>query len=184
MKLTKEFTSVQVNGIEKLGKDNKLVKVDIKNSDINNTNITVKYKITVTNTEEIAGTAIVCEQIPEGFKFVNAEQDGWELKDGRYELITKLLEPGEVVEYEVTLEWDNNTKYFGTVENIATIVGTENIPNFDETTMADNEDLCTLIISVRTGESIVVTVVTATVLLALAGVCVAVYAKKRVHTKE
>ena len=55
------------------------------------------------NTEEIEGKAIIAEQIPVGFKFVNAKEEGWTQKDGKYLKTTDVIEPGKTVEYEVIL---------------------------------------------------------------------------------
>ena len=178
MKITKEFTSILVNGNEKLGKDNKFAKVEIRNSDLANTSIQVKYKLTVTNTEEIAGTAVITEQIPEGFKLSEATKAEWTLQDGKYILTTKELQPGEMVEYEVILEWDTDAKYVGKFENVATITSTENEAQFAEETLEDNEDSVMLVVSIRTGGEIVALVAFGIFAVMLEALAVVVVCKK------
>ena len=183
MKITKEFTSILVNGNEKLGKDNKLAKVEIKNSDLANSSIQVKYKLTVTNTEEIAGIAVITEQIPEGFKLSEKSKAEWALTDGKYTLTTKELQPGERVEYEVILEWDKDAKYVGKFENISTIISTDNKAQFTEETLEDNQDSATLIIAIRTGGEIT-TLVISTVFIILLGILTILLIFKKTSTSR
>ena len=184
MKIKKEFTSIEVNGKETLGDDKSFAKVDIKDTDLSKTNITVKYKVTIINTEEIAGTTVIAEQIPVGFKFKNAETDGWTLTDGKYLKTTKVLEPKESVEYEVILEWDRSKKLIGNLENIARIVDTENEPKFEETTLEDNQDSCMLIISIRTGEDRTVRKNISIVCFVLAGILTIYYIASEIYFRR
>ena len=179
MKLTKELSSVSVNGNELAVTDAKLVKVDIANSELQSANILAKYKITVTNTEKVAGIAKVLEQIPEGFKpssqmnvtkleNTTTEQadtsqqesttateqfDTWQQTEEGLVLTTRELQPEETAEYEVILEWDASLGIIGTLDNVAKITQTQNVPEFVETTLDDNEDSCTVLLTVKTGES-------------------------------
>ena len=184
MKIKKEFTSIEVNGKETLGDDKSFAKVDIKDTDLSKTNITVKYKVTIVNTEEIAGTTVIAEQIPVGFKFKNAETDGWTLTDGKYLKTTKVLEPKESVEYEVILEWDRSKKLIGNLENIARIVDTENEPKFEETTLEDNQDSCMLIISIRTGEDRTVRKNISIICFVLAGILTIYYIASEIYFRR
>ena len=184
MKIKKEFISIQVNGNETLGEDKKFAKIDLKDTDLNKTNIIVKYKITVSNVEKIAGVATIKEQIPVGFKFVNAESDGWTLTDGKYEKTTNVLEPNEEAEYEVILEWDSSKKIIGNLENIARIAETENEPEFEETTLEDNQDSCMLIISIRTGEDRTVRKVISIVCFVIAGMLTIYYIASEIYFRR
>ncbi|MBR2240227.1 MAG: MucBP domain-containing protein [Clostridia bacterium] len=184
MKLKKEFTSVQVNGKEMLSDDKKLIKIDIQNTEFKQTNITVKYKILVKNTEEIEGKAIIAEQIPVGFKFVNAKEEGWTQKDGKYLKTTDVIEPGKTVEYEVILEWDTNKRLIGNLENIARIADTENTPKFEETTLEDNQDSCMLIISIKTGEDRSTKKVISIICFSLAGMLTVYYIGSEIYFKR
>lgn len=153
LSINKEFTSVKVNGIEHLGNDNKFVELSIPNTEISNTNIDVTYKITVTNTEQIEGKAVILEQIPVGFEVVEKQNSEWKLNEsGDLQLTTEVLKPGESVEYEIKLHWNEKMKCFGLLENIVKINETRNLCGFDETRLDDNKDSCKLVLSVRTGK--------------------------------
>ncbi len=183
MKIEKEFTSIQVNGKEKLKGDNKFAKIDISKKDINNTTIQVRYNIKVTNTEEIAGIAKIVEEIPNGFKFTNQDEDMWNLVDGKYELMTKELKPGETVEYQIVLDWDTETKCLGNLNNVARITETDNIPQFSETTLDDNEDSCELILSIKTGEDITIILIISAVIVITAGAYISGWTLKKFISK-
>ncbi|MBQ3408460.1 MAG: MucBP domain-containing protein, partial [Clostridia bacterium] len=142
MKVEKEFVNVVVNNevIDSFD-DKKNIEATIKYKDINTVGIKAIYKITVTNTEEVAGTAVVEENIPEGFEFVASESDGkWELVDGKYTLTTEELLPGESKEYVVVLSWVASEKNYGSKKNIALIIATENGAEYAETLEEDNKD--------------------------------------------
>ena len=143
MKVEKELEKVQVNGSEESVEliNNKLAKLEINYKDINSTNIEIAYKIKVTNTEKIAGTALIEERIPEGFEFImELSSEGWTLKDGSYILQTEEINPGETKEYKVTLRWKPEEENKGQKQNTAKITQTTNTPNYEETTLEDNED--------------------------------------------
>ena len=219
MKLTKEFSSILVNGEERLQEDKKFAKIDIANTEVENTNILVKYKITVTNTEKVEGVAKIVESIPVGFKYVanpevveNVEKVSteteteqatetvevveetavqqtvetlqWQEVDGKLELTTKTLKPGETVEYEITLQWDKNQNCIGNLINTATITETQNIPQYEETTKEDNKDSCTLILAVRTRENRDIKTIVSISCFVLAGICTAVYVGMEVYARR
>lgn len=175
MKVEKEFSSIEVNGVEKLGSDKKLAKIDIANTKLSETNILVKYKIIVTNTEELAGKAKLIENIPVGFKVSDLISTDWKKVDGKLQLVTQELQPGESAEYEVILEWDTNMKCIGDLENVVEIAETENGAGFAETTLQDNKDRCTLILAVRTGENRDIKTIISISCFVLAGICSVIY---------
>lgn len=191
MAITKEFSSIQVNGVEKLKQDKKFVKVDITNTEVDNTNILVKYNITVNNNQEVAGKAKIVEQLPIGFKLSeqmklasNEIENEWTLVDGNIELTTKELQPGEKAEYEVILEWDKELKCLGELENIVRITETENIPKYNETTLEDNKDSCTLILAIRTRENRDVKTIISMLCFILAGICSVVYVVTEIYDRK
>ena len=95
----------------------------------------------MTNTEKVAGTSTIEELIPEGFEFVVEQSDaGWKLENGRYLLETEEIKPGETKEYNVTIRWIPSENNKGQKKNTAKITSTDNVPNYEETTKADNED--------------------------------------------
>lgn len=58
----------------------------------------------------------------------------------KYILKTEILKPGETKEYKVTLRWKPDSANKGEKANIAKIAKTENTPEYEETTLEDNED--------------------------------------------
>ena len=190
MKLTKEFSSIKVNGEEVLKENNKFAKIDILNTKVADTNIIVKYKISVTNTEKVSGIATIIEQIPVGFKYVGTNENSenntqqsnsikttekWEEVNGKLQLTTKDLKPGETAEYEIELQWDKNMNCLGNLVNTAKITQTANIPNYGETTLEDNTDSCTIILAIKTGENRDVKTIISISCFILAGICTVIY---------
>ena len=167
MKIEKEISKITLNGKDITAEleNNKYAKLEVEYKEIENTKIEVSYKIKVTNTEKVAGTAVVEEMIPEGFELVKEESDeNWvsssSFKDGEnsigdgandrtYMLKTKELQPGETAEYKVTLRWKAENNNRGEKVNTAKIVNAENEPNYEETTLEDNEDKAIVEIRVK-----------------------------------
>ena len=185
LSINKEFTSVKVNGTERLENDNKFVELSIPNTEISNTNIDVTYKITVTNTEQIEGKAVILEQIPVGFEVVEKQNSEWKLNEsGDLQLTTEVLKPGESVEYEIELHWNEKMKCFGLLENIAKINETRNLCGFDETRLDDNKDSCKLVLSVRTGKYGVTKNMVAISCVILAEILTVVYVVSEVRDRK
>ena len=185
LSINKEFTSVKVNGTERLENDNKFVELSIPNTEISNTNIDVTYKITVTNTEQIEGKAVILEQIPVGFEVVEKQNSEWKLNEsGDLQLTTEVLKPGESVEYEIELHWNEKMKCFGLLENIVKINETRNLCGFDETRLDDNKDSCKLVLSVRTGKYGVTKNMVAISCVILAEILTVVYVVSEVRDRK
>ena len=142
MKLEKEIMHIVVNNeVMDSFTNKKNVDTTVKYNDINTVSIKVAYKIKVTNTEEVAGIAVVEEEIPEGFEFIAEESDeNWSLVDGKYVLTTEEILPGSSKEYMVVLNWLVSDTNNGIKTNIALITETENGANYEETTTDDNVD--------------------------------------------
>ena len=104
-----------------------VVKIELKNYTIKNAVIKYKYQIKITNEGEMAGYAEeVKDYIPEGLKFVQAENPKWKLgKDGKTvttdQLKDTLLQPGESAVVEITLQWINGQHNLGLKQNWAEI---------------------------------------------------------------
>ena len=107
----------------------------------------------------------------------------WNLVDGKYELMTKELKPGETVEYQIVLDWDTETKCLGNLNNVARITETDNIPQFSETTLEDNEDSCELILSIKTGEDITIILIISAVIVITAGAYISGWTLKKLISK-
>ena len=148
--ITKSISEITLNGSSKGVGDGKDTKVEIHRKKINSANLEVKYKIVVTNTGEISGTAKVVDSIPSGYTVSSNNPTYWTSANGNLETQVE-LQPGETKELEVVLKWVNGETNFGTGENIARITDINNPANYTETTTQDNEDTATIVTSVETG---------------------------------
>lgn len=143
-----------------------VVKVEIEKSKLNKVVVKFRYKIRITNEGEIAGYATeISDYIPEGLKFVAADNPNWREVDGKIvtnELAQTLLQPGEQAEVEVLLTWINGSDNMGLKVNIAEISedkNDSNTPDIDSTPNnkkdgEDDIDDAPVILSTKTGELI------------------------------
>ena len=141
-----------------------VVKVEIEKSKINKIVVKFRYKIRVTNEGEIAGYAKeVSDYIPDGLKFVQADNPDWKQVDGKIvteKLKDTLLQPGESAEVEVLLTWINGNDNLGLKVNVAEIskdYNDSNTPDIDSTPNnrkdgEDDIDDAPVILTVKTGE--------------------------------
>jgi len=141
------------------------VKVEIVASKINKVVIKFKYKIRITNEGEIAGAATeISDYIPEGLKFVAADNPNWKEVDGKIvtdQLKDTILQPKESAEVEVLLTWINGKDNMGLKVNVAEISKDWNdsdTPDIDSTPNnkkdgEDDIDDAPVILSVKTGSA-------------------------------
>ncbi len=148
--ITKSISEITLDGSNKGVGDGKNTKVEIHRKKINTANLEVKYKIVVTNTGEIQGTAKVVDSIPSGYAVSSNNPTYWTSSNGSLETTVNLA-AGETKELEVVLKWVNGETNFGTSENIARITDITNPANYVETSVKDNEDTATIVTSVETG---------------------------------
>ncbi|MBR3673179.1 MAG: hypothetical protein IKN65_02635 [Clostridia bacterium] len=168
---------VYENGLEKVTETNHgpwddpepVVKVDLKNTNIDNVKVKFEYSIRIYNQGEIAGYAKeVSDYIPEGLKFEAVDNPQWKEVDGK--IVTRalentLLQPGEYADVTVILTWINGANNLGLKTNIAEISEDYNewgTPDIDSTPNnkvpgEDDIDDAPVILAIRTGEPIVYT---------------------------
>ena len=140
-----------------------VVKVELVESKINKVVVKFKYKIRITNEGEIEGYCTeISDYIPEGLKFVAADNPNWKEVDGKIvtdQLKDTLLKPGESAEVEVLLTWINSKDNLGLKVNVAEISkdkNDSNTPDIDSTPNnkkpgEDDIDDAPVILSVKTG---------------------------------
>lgn len=140
-----------------------VVKVEIKESQLNKVVVKFRYKIRVTNEGEIAGyVKEISDYIPEGLKFVKADNPKWEEVEGKVvtdQLKDTLLNPGESAEVEILLTWINGKDNFGLKVNVAEISkdkNDSNTPDIDSTPNnqkpgEDDIDDAPVVLSIKTG---------------------------------
>ena len=144
----------------------KLVKVDIKGSQVNNVIVRFKYSIKVTNEGQIPGTVEeITDYIPNGLKFEQQYNKDWIYTNGNATtniLQGKILQPGETAEVEIILTWENNKNNLGLKTNIAEITkdyNTYGIADKDSTPAnynleEDDIDTAGIILTTKTGSTI------------------------------
>ena len=152
-----------------------IVKVEIKEGRLNKVVVKFRYSIRVYNEGEIAGYAKeVKDYIPEGLKFVQADNPEWtQLEDGTIvtdQLKDTLLQPGEYADVEVLLTWINGKNNFGLKTNVAEIskdYNDSNTPDIDSTPNnnkpgEDDIDDAPVILTIKTGANDTIQYITLT----------------------
>ena len=146
-----------------------VVKVDLKNTNIDNVEVKFEYSIRVINQGEIEGYAKeISDYIPEGLKFVPGDNPQWVEADGK--IVTKalentLLKPGEYADVTVVLTWINGANNLGLKTNIAEISEDYNkyhVHDIDSTPnnkVKDEDDIddAPVILTIKTGAPVVYT---------------------------
>ena len=170
-----------------------VVKVDLKNTNIDNVEVKFEYSIRVINQGEIAGYAKeVADYLPAGLKFVPGDNPQWvEAEDGV--IVTKalentLLQPGEYADVTVVLTWINGADNLGLKNNIAEIrkdfneVGAKDIDSTPGNKVPGEDDIddAPVILAIRTGAPVVYTGVAVAVIAIVSLGVVAI--RKRVLT--
>ena len=134
-------------------------KVEIRGSRMDKTTVKFRFKIRVTNEGEIAGhVGEISDYIPEGLKFIQADNPEWKEVDGKVvtdQLKDTLLEPGESAEVEIVLTWINGEEHLGLMTNVAEI-SEDDGDDIDSTPDnqkdgEDDQDDAPVIISITTG---------------------------------
>ncbi len=130
--------------------------VSIHRTKAETASIKITYKIRVTNTGEIEGTAKeIVEVIPAGYTYYQEDNDiVWEEKNGV--LVTDALadttiQPGEYEEIEIVLRCEGGSSNFGEKENLVIISDLYNPAGYDDVNTDDNSSTSNMIITVSTG---------------------------------
>ena len=174
----KKIAEVKING-KNIKYNSKLSKVEIDKNDIKNTNLEIKYNITVKNTGELAGKCKLIEKIPEGFVISDNSKTKWIINDNNLlQLQVEELQVGEERTYEIILKWDNSQTKFGTFTNTVKIYDFENEPGFDDINSDDNKDDEEFIVAVKTGlqlNTIQIELIILVNLVILISICIKIY---------
>ena len=159
-----------------------VVKVELYRKDINKVTVKFRYSIRVTNEGDIAGyVKEITDYVPEGLKFVAADNPYWKDEGNNVISTTKLentlLQPGESADVEVLLTWINSEDNMGLKTNIAEISKDYNdkgVPDRDSTPDnkkpgEDDIDDAPVILSIETGKAITYVGLGLVVLVTIAG---------------
>jgi len=153
MAVEKRIKAITVNGKEvNLKGEDKVAKQEVVASRIATTEVRVIYEIVVTNTEKVAGTATVVEAAPAFYRIDSYDTNTWERHEEKL-IATIELEPGESKVYEIGTKWDQTANSFGQSVNVVRITGTDNSQGYPETTLEDNQDFTTVVMSIKTGKA-------------------------------
>lgn len=181
----KTISSITLNGEKVRISDNKLAKIEVKSSEISNTELIVKYNIKVTNEGELKGIAKIQEILPKGYTIVGAPFAGilgtrdttvpglddttWKQRsDGTLEAEVE-LEAKESKNLEITLKWENSEKNLGPKTNTVKIGKTENEAKYVDTNTKDDISEAIIVVSIKTG--IVVSIIIVVMILGSLGIC-------------
>ena len=182
LEIATRISHVSINGIPQIAQSyengEELYKIDIHRNKVLTAEVKVTYKIKVTNTGEIEGTASkIADIIPEGFRY-NAEDNKikWKEENGIYvtdELKEEIIKPGESKEIEITLRWINGENNFGEIRNIAVISGVTNPAKYADASEGDNNSKIRILMAIETGgldssDRTLVAIVTVQILILLA----------------
>ena len=143
-----------------------VVKVDLKKSKIKDVVVKFEYQIRVTNEGQIAGSAEeISDYIPEGLKFVAADNPLWKEVDGKVvtdQLAGQIMQPGESKEVTILLTWINREDNMGLKVNVAEIskdyneYGTPDIDSTPNNKVPGEDDIddAPVMLTVTTGEKV------------------------------
>ncbi len=181
--ITKRVVAEEKNG-ERKEINYKLPKLEITAEEVRKTDAWFLYKIEVKNEGEIAGKVAIREEIPSGMQMRAERNPGWNLNGNEATRITDEIQPGESREYEVWLRYDNYLTNLGTKENRVSIVENYNAAGFTDVYEGDNHALASIVIAIttglgRTGDTIMIIVLSVAILGVISAIVVEVIKKKR-----
>ena len=156
LKINKTITKILVDESPYAISDGKFTKVEINRKKLNETNIKVEYTIKVTNTGNIEGKAKIVENIPENFEIIAEENPQWKINKNNAEIEIENIKAGETKEYKIILQWKKGDSNIGTIQNIVNLSDISNAESIEEETLEDNKDGAVLIITISTGEEILI----------------------------
>jgi hypothetical protein len=143
--IDKTITQINIKDREiKFDEPTKTAKVEIKQGELNETELVITYNLEITNTGEIAGKAKIKEVIPEGFELLEGVEENLEIE----------LQPGESKNITVKLRWLKGETNLGIKENTVSLVDIQNDKGYAELTTEDNSSKTVVVISIKTGETI------------------------------
>jgi len=149
----KTLSRIILNGQDIEITNNKLAKLEIKTSQLKNTELIASYNIKVTNKGEIEGKVTVLETIPDGYEVLEAPEY-WTTRTDRTLQTEVELEVGESKDLNVTLRWTNDEVNLGSRTNTAQLEGQE-----DDINPEDNISEATIVVNIKTGEKVSIIII-------------------------
>ena len=160
LSVDKWVSRVNINGINHEGKNihnkDELYAVDIHRSKVDTADVKITYKIRVSNTGEIEGTAgQIIEVIPEGYSYYQEDNTiYWEERNGIFVTDTlkdETIKPGEYKEIEIVLRWNRGEDNLGEKENLVILSQENNPAGYQDVKEEDNHSTSNMLITVATG---------------------------------
>ena len=199
LRLNKYISTITVQGngtTKKYGYNNTdFAKIEVNRKTINNSTVTIEYKICVTNEGEVAGYANkVVDYISSDLNFNAQSNKDWVLENGQLvnsSLAGEIINPGETKTLDLVLTKMLNEDNLGTVTNTAEILEDSNeslLEDIDSTpgnknTNEDDISTVSVVISVGTGKAIIYTCLIITV-IAILGIGIYLIKEKVLSLKE
>lgn len=148
----------------------KLAKTEIKTKEIENTSVSVEYKIIISNDGEVPGAVgKVIVKLPKELKLSSdVNNKAWyQNKDGSLlntSMIGQIIEPGKSLELELTADVSNASDIIGNYKNTVIIEDVSNNLGIPETNIKDNSSSAELIVSVSTGVIFYISIIIAAII--------------------
>ena len=160
LKVDKWVDNVTMNGIPQGGESietkDELYKVEMHRSKVETADISIKYKIRISNVGEIEGTVnTLTEVIPNGYSFYQEDNSiVWEDNKGiltTTELQDETIQPGEYKEIEIVLRWNKGADNFGEKDNLVVLSNISNPAGYEDIYKEDNSSRDKMIVAISTG---------------------------------
>ena len=182
LSLEKIISSIIENGKETKINGN-LAKIELYRKSITSNNVEIVYTIKVSNNSELAGNAVIKENIPAGTTMSKDKNAEWTINGNTATLKTDDIRPGEERVYTVRLDWVKDENNMGQLRNMAEIIRTENEAGFEEQNSDDDKDTADVLISIETGTETTHIAMTLISLVMLAGIILKKRNKSGKHAK-
>lgn len=145
LKVEKYASEISVNGIKQIGTNQagEVVKIDINGKDMSVQDIEIIYTIKIINAGQVAGSVgKIVDQIPSGLKFNASKNETYWKEEGKNIVTTafadRKLQPGEIIELKMTLDWTKNEFNLGEKVNVVMLEEVSSSVGFAEVDAGNN----------------------------------------------
>ena len=163
-------------------KNSEFAKVEIPGKLLNNSRVTIEYKFIIKNNGELPGYATeIKDYLPTDLIFSEKQNPDWNIQGDNLVCISlskKKIEVGETKEITLVLTKKMNEANTGIVVNTAEITGIENELGIDDNNKNDNKSVANVIITVKTGEEILLVIAIISLSLLIIGLGIYFIKKK------
>ena len=135
-----------------------ITKLDVKANRLKYLELTLEYKIVVTNVGNKAGTLnSIVDRVPNGLYMNISENKGWSLYNNvaTYMMPNTILQPGESKEVTIVLHYNGKTQTTGKIINYASFEADGEIDG-DHIENTNNLAKAVFVLSIKTGQEIII----------------------------